>query len=162
MQFFCVEAEPGNFRALQYNVSGLRDRVKVWNVALSDADGPMRFFRDKDNIGNYSLNDDAMRGRQFDSITVQTVATDQWMAAHVRLEPGDRIVWKSDTQGYDELIISLTPLEIWARWTLLSLNCGESGSPTSIGQPSVEGSICSGINQLAAVTAALQMRFLTI
>jgi FkbM family methyltransferase len=113
MQFFCVEAEPGNFRALQYNVSGLRDRVKLWNVALSDADGPMRFFRDKDNIGNYSLNDDAMRGRQFDSITVQAVATDQWMAAHVRLEPGDRVVWKSDTQGYDELIISLTPLEIW-------------------------------------------------
>ena len=82
-------------------------------MALSDAAGPMRFFRDKENIGNYSLNHDAMRGRQSNSITVQTVATDQWMAAHVRLEPGDRIVWKSDTQGYDELIISLTPLEIW-------------------------------------------------
>ena len=21
--------------------------------------------------------------------------------------------WKSDTQGYDELIISLTPMEVW-------------------------------------------------
>jgi FkbM family methyltransferase len=115
-RFLCVEAEPGNFRALHYNVSHLLgDRGILWNVALSDADGQTRFFRDADNFGNYSLNDDAMRGRPFDTITVQSVATDRWMREHISLEADDRLVWKSDTQGYDELIISLTPLEIWDR-----------------------------------------------
>jgi FkbM family methyltransferase len=113
-RFLCVEPEPVNFKTLQYNVSTLLgDRASVWNVALSDSNAQMRFFRDGGNIGNYSLNEDAMRGRPFDTIAVQTVATDQWMNEHVRFGAQDRVIWKSDTQGYDELIISLTPLEIW-------------------------------------------------
>jgi FkbM family methyltransferase len=112
----CIEAEPANFRALQYNVAKLLgDRGILWNVALSDSDGEARFFRDGTNFGNYSLNNHAIRGQPFDTITVQSVATDRWMRAHIRLEPDDRLVWKSDTQGYDELIISLTPLDIWNR-----------------------------------------------
>jgi FkbM family methyltransferase len=115
-RFLCVEAEPGNFSALQYNLSPLLGgRAALWNLALSAADGEMRFFRDDENFGNYSLNDDAMRGRKFDAITVQSVATGSWMQEHVRLEPDQHLLWKSDTQGYDELIISLTPLDIWAR-----------------------------------------------
>jgi FkbM family methyltransferase len=112
----CIEAEPGNFRALQYNVASLLgDRAILWNVALSDSDGEVPFFRDDTNFGNYSLNNHAIRGQPFDTITVQSVATDRWMREHIRLEPDDRLVWKSDTQGYDELIISLTPLDIWDR-----------------------------------------------
>lgn len=112
--FFCVEAEPGNFRNLQYNVYGLLgDRSTLFNVALSRMDGEMEFFRDRDNFGNYSLNRDAMRGHAFDSIIIQTVETNHWMREHIRLNVDDRLIWKSDTQGYDEVIISLTPLDIW-------------------------------------------------
>src|SRR5262249_10220791 len=82
-RFLCVEAESGNFRALQYNVGQLLgDRVCLWNVALSDVDGEVRFFRDAENIGNYSLNDDAMRGRPFDTVKVPCVAADRWMLNH--------------------------------------------------------------------------------
>jgi FkbM family methyltransferase len=115
-RFVCVEAEPGNFRALQYNVGKLLgDRVIAWNVALADNDGQAPFFRDAENIGNYSLNDDAMRDRSFDTVNVPCAAVDQWMLNNIRLAEGERLIWKSDTQGHDELIISLTPMEVWDR-----------------------------------------------
>jgi FkbM family methyltransferase len=114
--FLCVEAEPGNFRALQYNVGQLLgNRASLWNTALCDIDGEARFFRDAENIGNYSLNDDAMRDRPFDTVTVRCAAADRWMLDHVRLAEEERLIWKSDTQGHDELIISLTPMEVWDR-----------------------------------------------
>lgn len=115
-RFLCVEAEPGNFRALHYNVGQLLgDRASLWNVALCDFDGEARFFRDAGNIGNYSLNDDAMRDRPFDTVTVRCTAVGKWMRDHVRLADDERLIWKSDTQGHDELIISLTPMEVWDR-----------------------------------------------
>jgi FkbM family methyltransferase len=115
-RFLCVEAEPDNFRALQYNVGQLLgDRARLWNVALCDTDGEARFFRDAENIGNYSLNDDAMRDRPFDTLTVRCAAVDGWMREHVQLAEDERLIWKSDTQGHDELIISLTPMEVWDR-----------------------------------------------
>ena len=115
-RFHCIEAEPGNFRALRYNVGDLSGtRCSLWNVALSDRDGEATFFRDDENAGNYSLNDDAMRGRRFDTTLVRAVETGSWMREHVRLDDADRLVWKSDTQGCDELIVSLTPMQIWDR-----------------------------------------------
>ncbi len=115
-RFHCIEADPGNFRALRYNVGDLPDaRCSLWNVALSDHDGEATFFRDAENAGNYSLNQDAMRDRRFDVTRVRSVETGGWMREHVRLDDGDRLVWKSDTQGCDELIVSLTPMQIWDR-----------------------------------------------
>jgi FkbM family methyltransferase len=115
-RFLCVEPEPGNFRALQYNVMALLgERVRLWNVALGDADGEARFFRDAENIGNYSLNNDAMRDRPFDSVAVRCASVERWMREQVRLAEGERLIWKSDTQGHDELIISRTPMEVWDR-----------------------------------------------
>jgi len=112
----CVEPEPGNFRALQYNVEHLLgERVRLWNVALCDADGEARFFRDAENIGNYSLNNDAMRNRPFDTVMVRCAAVDRWMLEQVQLADEERLIWKSDTRGHDELIISRTPMDVWDR-----------------------------------------------
>src|SRR6185312_12386817 len=112
----CIEPDPGNFRALRYNLANVADeRISLWNVALSDADGEAQLLRDAGNFGNYSLNDDAMRDRRFDTIGVRAVETNRWMRENIRLPVDDRVIWKSDTQGYDELIISLTPAEIWDR-----------------------------------------------
>lgn len=114
-RILCVEAEPANFNALQYNLSGLENgRSKLWNLALSDSNGEMRFFRDRDNFGNYSLNYDAMRDRPYDTTVVQAVDTSDWMRKHVP-HSGQRIIWKSDTQGVDELVISRTPIDVWDR-----------------------------------------------
>jgi FkbM family methyltransferase len=115
-RFVCIEPEPTNFRALQYNLSAQIDnRGRFWNVALSDTDGTASLLRDKDNCGNCSLNSHAMHGRPFDTIVVQSVSTDGWMRRHIDLIADELLLWKSDTQGYDELIVSFTPIEIWNR-----------------------------------------------
>lgn len=75
----------------------------------------MDFHRDLNNIGNYSLNDDAMRARLFDTIQVECVDTAEWMRNAFRPRAEDRIIWKSDTQGYDELIVCRTPSDVFDR-----------------------------------------------
>ena len=85
-RILCVEADPSNFQALQYNMTAFGpEHCALWNVALSDADGEMRFFRDRENFGNYSLNDDAMRDRPFETIAVRAAETGGWMRRHASL-----------------------------------------------------------------------------
>lgn len=112
----CVEADPGNFRALHYNLGVLTPgRARLWNVALTDRDGVQQFFRDQDNFGNFSLNPDAMRDRPYAATMVQARETGAWMAAEVPDADGAALLWKSDTQGHDELIISRVPWAVWDR-----------------------------------------------
>ena len=109
----CVEPDQNNFQALRYNLHCLGGRVEFCNIALGDADGEREFYRDKENIGNYSLNPDAMRSRTFDSIGVCMRETSAWMEKTLGTE--GPILWKSDTQGFDEVIVAATPLTIWLR-----------------------------------------------
>jgi FkbM family methyltransferase len=112
-RFVCVEPETNNFAALRYNLAFLGEKARLFNVALGAEEGELEFFRDSNNIGNYSLNADAMRNRPFDSVRVQVRRTAAWMQE--QLSDAEAILWKSDTQGWDELIIANTPMEIWNR-----------------------------------------------
>jgi FkbM family methyltransferase len=113
-QALCVEPDPGNFRALTYNLLGFSDRVELHNVALGSADTVSEFYRDDENIGNYSLNPDAMRNRPFHSTVVEVRDAGRWMVEALGQIDGP-LLWKSDTQGLDEMIIAQTPLAIWER-----------------------------------------------
>lgn len=127
----CVEPESSNFEALQYNLRGvLGERAELWNVALSDHEGLMEFYRDLENIGNYSLNDDAMRDRPFDTVQVQCVDTRRWMVDHLPPDPDVALIWKSDTQGYDELIVSLTPTSVIERVEIAIMELWRIRKPT--------------------------------
>ena len=112
-QAICVEPDVINFKALQFNLANASTAVRVVNTALGARDGVMQFFKDAENIGNYSLNPDAMRGRTHESISIDVRATAAWMTENVPAE--GPIVWKSDTQGHDEVIVSLTPMSVWSR-----------------------------------------------
>ena len=111
--FICIEPEPKNFKALKYNLAGLGDRAAFYQLALGSSDGVAEFFRDVENIGNYSLVADAMRNRPHDSIQVITRDARSWLSEH--LGRAEQVLWKSDTQGNDELIVARAPLEIWRR-----------------------------------------------
>ncbi len=112
-RMICVEPEENNFKALKYNLHHLGSRVEFCNFALGSADEEQELFRDSANIGNYSLNPDAMRQRSFSSTVVEVRETSAWM--HAMLKAEGALLWKSDTQGFDEVIVALTPFEIWQR-----------------------------------------------
>ena len=110
----CVEPDPGNFQALAANLAVFdRSRTTLFNCALGLDDGSAVLFRDRANIGNYSLNADAVRGQAYDERTVVVRDTADWM--HQTVPTDGPLIWKSDTQGHDELIVAQTPWSVWDR-----------------------------------------------
>ena len=110
----CVEPDARNVEALEANLRKFRDRdLKIFPLALGDAAAPATFYRDADNIGNYSLNADAMRNRRFDQVELRTVDAADWARDH--LAGSDRLILKTDTQGSDEAIATRIPLDVWGR-----------------------------------------------
>jgi FkbM family methyltransferase len=107
----CVEPDPRNFEALKFNLEGYASKVSLFPHALGDKAGESVFFRDLENMGNYSLNRDAMRDRPFAEGRVKVVSASKWLSKALADAP--RVIWKSDTQGHDEAIIAATPWEIW-------------------------------------------------
>ena len=109
-----IEPDPGNFRALSRNLEAVRGpAVHAYNVALGAADGQAVFFRDGENCGNCSLHPDAMRGRPFTQGDVAVAAAGPWLERHMA---GDGpILWKSDTQGSDEIVVAQAPWPVWRR-----------------------------------------------
>lgn len=110
---FCIEPDRKNFDVLRYNLSFASNNVNLYNYALGRRDEKSTFYRDKENIGNYSLNIDAMRGRPYELVEVGVCSASRWMKEE--LKGIDHLLWKSDTQGYDELIVSETPWNIWEK-----------------------------------------------
>jgi len=126
-RLLCVEPEPGNFKALRYNLADLGDRAALFQIALSDVDGEMELLRDAENFGNYSLNGDAMRDRPHDAVRVATRSTQSWMTE--QLSSAGALLWKSDTQGHDELIVAETPMAIWDRVDVALMEMWRIGKP---------------------------------
>ena len=112
-KIICVEPDRDNFRVLKYNMSSIGIQADLQNYALSRSNGVGKLLRDLENTGNYSLNKDAMRNRPFNEANVETRSTFEW--ASKNLSGAEAILWKSDTQGFDELIVSLMPMDVWMR-----------------------------------------------
>lgn len=113
-RFVCVEPDATNFSALQFNLSAFGPRISLHNVALGADDADMEFYRDTENAGNYSLNPDALRARDFETVSVPVRAAAGWFR---RTLPQDaaRLALKTDTQGHDEIIVCATPDWVWSR-----------------------------------------------
>jgi FkbM family methyltransferase len=112
-RILCIEPDINNFTALRYNLSVLEHPTSLFNIALGNGDTEAEFFRDSENFGNYSLIPDAMRDRPHDAVRVQVSDTAAWMKEH--LSATGAILWKSDTQGPDDMIVAQTPWDIWER-----------------------------------------------
>jgi FkbM family methyltransferase len=112
---YCFEPDVDNFACLSFNLAPFAGRVTLLNYGLSDREGSFQFWRDTENAGNYSLAPDAMRDRPSEVTTVRTLSAEDWFRTSGLSSCSDRLVWKSDTQGYDELIISNCPMDVWRR-----------------------------------------------
>ena len=111
----CFEPSPINIVFLRRNLNHLPQCVIV-QAALGEINGTLQFFQDASNIGNYSLNQDAMRGKSFSTTSVPCLkATTENLLRGVPQELSELpILWKSDTQGFDELIITTLPDSFWS------------------------------------------------
>ncbi|WP_116809839.1 FkbM family methyltransferase [Steroidobacter cummioxidans] len=112
----CYEPHPGNFQLLKRNLSHL-PQCHLVQAAVGTAEGQLTFYEDQRNAGNYSLNLSAMRNTEYRTSVVHCLpATEAQLLAP--LDEGLRLlpmIWKSDTQGFDELIMATLPDEFWAR-----------------------------------------------
>jgi FkbM family methyltransferase len=104
------EPEPANFACMVHNLAPFGDRVATIEAAVSNRAGQMDFYLDPTNNGNFSLAVDAMPPN-FSKITVEVkdVATESaaW--------GGERIFYKSDTEGLDEQVAAGIPPQVWQR-----------------------------------------------
>jgi FkbM family methyltransferase len=109
---FAYEPDAQNFDGLRSNLMPWQNRLELMNYGLSDVEGPMPFFRDQWNQGNYSLARSAMRRSDFKrgKATMRLVGgeAERWID-----DGATPIFYKSDTQGYDELIATLVPPQVW-------------------------------------------------
>jgi FkbM family methyltransferase len=112
----CYEPQPTNFHYLQRNLAHL-PQCHLVQAALGQTDGELQFYEDVSNAGNYSLSPDAMRGSEFRTTSVKCLrASDEQLLAPLpaalRESP---IVWKSDTQGFDQIIMTGLSESFWRR-----------------------------------------------
>ena len=112
----CFEPHPRHFPVLTRNLAHL-PQCRLVQAAVSVVDGDLDFYEDSRNTGNYSLNLDAMRGREYRTTSVRCLrAAETNLLAPLPPELRDSpIVWKSDLQGMDELIVAALPDAFWSR-----------------------------------------------
>ena len=121
-QVHCYEPNPLNFKLLTRNLGGV-GRVALNNYGLSDTEGVFEFYLDPDNAGNYSLNRNAMpEGYRTTEVSIRRADAerDKWGAGIGSTEDGiaqdsPGILYKSDTQGFDETIACALDLDFWRR-----------------------------------------------
>jgi FkbM family methyltransferase len=124
----CVEPDPENFAFLKKNNDAF-ENVSFLNYALSNTAGKSTFYRDSINIGRYSLIPQAMNQAKSNvEIVVECrKVTDELLLGPV---PADaRLIWKSDTEGYDEIIATELSPAFWARVDLAILELWPIGKP---------------------------------
>jgi FkbM family methyltransferase len=110
---FCIEPDRNNFSCLQLNLEFSGD-MHFFNVGLSKSGGRLEFYRERENCGNFSFNRSAVDGKNFETVSAETVAVESFFKSIAGQLDTKTLLWKSDTQGFDELIVSNTPDEIWS------------------------------------------------
>jgi FkbM family methyltransferase len=108
---YAYEPHPTNFALLSRNLRGI-GKVRLNPVGLGAATSSMNFYLDPDNAGNYSLNIHAMP-REFATLSVDILRAGD--AERAWLQHDSPIFYKSDTQGFDEVIATSLSEDFWHR-----------------------------------------------
>lgn len=109
---FVYEPHIANFNLLRRNLENSAIDIKLINAALSEHDGQEQFYEDTRNCGNYSL----VKGAMWDNpshnlsfVNVIDAVNEQKKWQKLNLP----IFYKSDTQGFDEVIATRYDTEFW-------------------------------------------------
>jgi FkbM family methyltransferase len=112
----CFEPSPDNVEHLKRNLKAI-PAASVFDFALGTSDGELTFYIDEINGGNFSFNENAVTGRKHHVIKapVRRITEKLLDECMGQLATDRRVIWKSDTQGLDEVLMSELPLRFWQR-----------------------------------------------
>lgn len=109
----CIEADGEIYKSLKRNVVEVFANAEAANVGLGDKYETVTFYKDAGNHGNNSFLRASMEHYKHDATTAEMVDTaDYFMRIGSKFK--HPIIWKSDTQGLDEVIVSRVPWNIWS------------------------------------------------
>lgn len=111
---FAYEPQRVNFSLLQRNLTDIQVKTLIVNAALSNKDEETILFEDQRNCGNYSLNKGAMWDHpEYKTSTVKVIDA---LSEQLKWTEIDKpIFYKSDTQGFDELIATTYDTDFWSK-----------------------------------------------
>ena len=125
----CFEPEKRNLARLAWNVRSLPN-VHIIPNAVSDRDADGLLHVDLGNAGDCSLEDLPTRKRS--GVEAQVVPMISGATAFRSISehrsPGDRVIWKSDTQGHDLTVLASMPAELWPETDVATLELRASSA----------------------------------
>ena len=114
-QVYAYEPEPSNYEDARFNLQPwiANHRVFLEQVGLGKEARTVDLYRDSNNCGNFSQLQIAMQEWKapYDSTPIKIVPASE--RAYGWLGRGLPILYKSDTQGMDEEIATLIPIDVW-------------------------------------------------
>lgn len=111
---FAYEPNKVNYNILERNLKDVKVNTVLVNAALSNKEEETVLYEDPRNCGNYSLNKGAMWDiSEYNTSTIKSIN-----ALHEQskwTKTNSPIFYKSDTQGFDELIATTYDTEFWSK-----------------------------------------------
>ncbi len=121
-KYICVEPVKNTFDCLKKNTSNLNNSV-LFNFGLGKKNEVKKIFVDESNHGNASLEKSMMKLSKYknyytERIMIKSVKT--FFSQIKKQIRGKNLIIKIDTQSFDELILSLIPMEVIKDTVLLN------------------------------------------
>ena len=118
--YFCVEPDIQNYNILKENLSvNKTNNINTYNYALIDGKNKkkQKIFIDKSNFGNYSL----IKKNDYQIDYVKSYNAKKFLNRIINKYGSYKFIYKSDTQGYDEIILLSLGSNIIKRFKILIL-----------------------------------------
>tara|TARA_B100001093_G_scaffold52359_1_gene44422 strand:+ start:150 stop:1067 length:918 start_codon:yes stop_codon:yes gene_type:complete len=121
-KFLCVEPVETTYHCLQMNSSVLKN-FELFNFGLGVKNEKKNIFIDKSNHGNASLEKTMMKlskHKKYYSEKILIKSVSAFFSLIKNKVKADKLIIKIDTQSYDELILSLIPMEVIKKTVLIN------------------------------------------
>ena len=101
LRSYCIEPNLNNFKIMKQNLIKFKNKVFLYNFALTnDFKKKKKLFLDNKNFGNYSL-----LKKKGGADIVKTLNANIFLNKIIKKNKIKNLIYKSDTQGFDEIIL---------------------------------------------------------
>ena len=101
LRSYCIEPNLNNFKIMKQNLIKFKNKVFLYNFSLTnDFKKKKKLFLDNKNFGNYSL-----LKKKGKADIVKTLNANIFLNKIIKKNKIKNLIYKSDTQGFDEIIL---------------------------------------------------------